>query len=161
MKNACLIFFCSFFSGLSAQTDKTTTIYLIRHCEKVDLSANPDLSEKGKLRAAEIEKYLSNKPIHKFYSTGYKRTRQTCEIIAAKSKTQITIYEHKNMNLKQLIADNPGESILIVGHGNTIPGYINALLGQQKYADIPESEFNNLYIIKASNSGISDELIKL
>ncbi len=49
--------------------------------------------------------------------------------------------------------------MLIVGHSNRIPTFINKLLGEEKYPEILEPEFGNLYIIKEIGDEISTELI--
>lgn len=142
-----------------AQT-KATTIYLIRHAEKADEPKNPELSEAGKKRAEKWAAYFSTIPIDLFFSSLYKRTTQTCTAIAASQNKEVLFYKPETLELKKLIEDNPGKTILIVGHSNTIPKNINQLTGKETYADIPDSEYGNLYIVKAENNEIKTELAK-
>lgn len=158
MKNLCLILFCLIMQTVSAQNTATTTLYLIRHAEKADLSSNPELSEAGIKRAKNWAAYFEKTPIDVFYTTMYKRTQQTCSPIAATKQKDIIFYKPEAMDLKKIIEEYQGKTILIVGHSNTIPNYINKLLGEQKYPDIPETEFGNLYVIK-SNGKITSELL--
>lgn len=159
MKNLCLILFLLIMQIVSAQNPATTTLYLIRHAEKADLSSNPELSEAGIKRAKNWATYFENIPIDVFYTTMYKRTQQTCSAIAATKQKDILFYKPEAMDLQKIIAENQGKTLLIVGHSNTIPNYINKLLGTAKYEDIPESEFGNLYRITVTGENISDELI--
>lgn len=161
MKNLCFLLICLIMQTISAQNSETTTLFLIRHAEKAEASSNPELSQAGIERAINWAKYFEKTPIDFFYTTLYKRTQQTCATVAATKQKDIIFYKPENMDLKKLISENKGRTILIVGHSNTIPNYINKLLGEQKYADISESDFGNLYIIKVTDEKVSDELIKL
>lgn len=65
------------------------------------------------------------------------------------------------MDLKKLLAENKGKTILVVGHSNTIPKHINQLLDKEKYHEIDESEFGNLYVIKEKDGVVSHTLTKI
>ena len=54
-----------------------STFYLIRHAEKIRVDSaesNPDLNEKGLIRAERWKNYFLDKDVTKIYSTNYKRT---------------------------------------------------------------------------------------
>lgn len=136
-----------------------TTIYLIRHAEKQDDTKNTNLSPEGFERAENWKKYFEETPIDAFYSSGFQRARHTCQPIAFSRDKNISIYKNHLMDLKKIIKENKGKTILIVGHSNRIPKFINALLGEEKYPEILEPEFGNLYIIKELDGQISTELI--
>ncbi|MHA3788870.1 SixA phosphatase family protein [Flavobacterium hauense] len=146
-------------SSLSAQ--ETTTIYLIRHAEKADASQDTDLSEVGKARAKKWESYFSNKSITAIYSTPYKRTTVTAEPLATANKLTINTYNPSEMDLMSIAGKNTGKSVLIVGHSNTIPKYVNKLLRENKYDEIDEIEFGYLYIVTIKGSEITCKLEKL
>ena len=146
-------------NSLSAQ--ETTTIYLIRHAEKADALPDTDLSEAGKARAQKWKAYFSNKDIAAIYSTPYKRTTATAEPLATANKLTIKTYSPSEMDLKAIAEKNIGKSVLIVGHSNTIPKYINKLLRENKYPDIDESEFGYLYIVTIKGETITHKLEKL
>ena len=156
MMAVCLLTHFSF-----AQTAVVTTVYLLRHAEKADTSANPDLSEAGIQRARKLVSMFETIPIDLFFSTPYKRTQQTISAVADSKQKEITTYKPADMDLRKLIAQNPGKTILIVGHSNTIPKYINTLLDKKTYQDIPESEFDHLYTIRVLGAQVSCELTKI
>lgn len=139
--------------------ENTTTIFLIRHAEKQDDTKNTDLSAEGFERAENWRKYFENTQIDAFYSSGFQRARHTCQPMAFSRGKNITIYKNHLMNLKEIIAKNRGKTVLIVGHSNRIPTFINSLLGEEKYSEISEPEFGNLYIIKELDNEITTELI--
>jgi len=136
-----------------------TTIYLIRHAEKQDDTKNTDLSSEGYERAENWKKYFEETTIDAFYSSGFQRARRTCQPIAISRDKDISIYKNHLMDLKKIIAENRGKTVLIVGHSNRIPTFVNTLLGEEKYPEILEPEFGNLYIIKELDGQISTELI--
>lgn len=136
-----------------------TTIYLIRHAEKQDDTKNTDLSPEGFERAKNWRKYFEEIPIDAFYSSGFQRARHTCQPMAFSRDKNISIYKNHLMDLKKVIKENKGKTVLIVGHSNRIPTFINTLLGEEKYPEILEPEFGNLYIIKELDGQISTELI--
>lgn len=140
-------------------TEKATTIFLIRHAEKQDDTKNTDLSSEGFERAENWKKYFENTQIDAFYSSGFQRARHTCQPMAFSRDKTITIYKNHLMNLKEIIAKNQGKTVLIVGHSNRIPTFINTLLGEEKYPEILEPEFGNLYIIKEIDGQITTELM--
>lgn len=150
----CLLFFTIIWS----QSVETTTIYLIRHCEKADTSKDPDLSDEGKLRAENWANYFDKIPIDYFYSTATIRTTTTCSIIATSQKKEIQLYDYKELTIKELVSKNQGKIILIVGHSNTIPTLINAFLGKIIYKQMDEYEFGNLYKITIKDDEIYHEL---
>lgn len=118
-----------FMQGMHAQNE--TTIYLIRHAEKADSSSNTELSAEGKKRADEWAAYSKDVPMDLIYSTPYLRTQNTCSPTAISKQKEIISYNPREMDLKKLIAENPGKTILITGHNNTIPKHINQLLGEE------------------------------
>jgi 2,3-bisphosphoglycerate-dependent phosphoglycerate mutase len=145
----------------NSSAQETTTIYLIRHAEKADASPDTELSEAGKARAQKWKGYFSDKNITAVYSTTYKRTTTTAEPLAAANKLTITPYNPSELELKAVADKHTGNSVLIVGHRNTIPKYINKLLAENKYPDIDESEFGYVYIVTIKGSEISSRLEKL
>src|SRR3989339_809422 len=57
------------------------TFYLIRHGQKVVETGDPGLTELGKEQVEKTAEFLRDKNISKIYSSTYKRTRETAEII--------------------------------------------------------------------------------
>ena len=137
---------------LNAQ-EKPTVIYFIRHAEKADLSKDPDLSEAGAARAQSWAGWFKDKGIVAVYSTGYKRTMETARPIAEQERLDILTYDPRN--------PDKGLSIVIVGHSNTIPNYVNQLIGEKKYTDINESEYGSLYTVTIYSDKVTHALKKI
>ena len=142
-----------------AQT-KTTTIYLIRHAEKADASKNPNLSDMGAMRASHWDDIFSDIHFDAIYSTNYNRTQQTAAPTALTQKVSVTTYDPKDLSLAKIKATHEGQTILIVGHSNTIPALVNQLIGSKRYPDIEETAFGNLYIVTINGDVVNHQLLK-
>ena len=139
----------------------TTTYYFIRHGEKVDNSKNPDLSKNGLERAKMWNELFSATKLDAIYSTDYKRTIQTIEPTANNQPIHIVKYDPKTINTESFKKDNLGKKVLIVGHSNTIPNFVNAMINQSIYSEIDDSTFGNLFIVTIIDDNISHQLLKL
>lgn len=137
-----------------------TTFILVRHAEKAkDGSKNPSLTEKGNQRAERLKKMLQSVEVTTIYTTDYNRTRQTVAPIAKSLNLEAQIYSpHQKEILDQLKKEHAGEVILMAGHSNTVPGMVNYLIGEEKYQDLDESDYDNLFIVTLVNDGIAKVL---
>ena len=133
-----------------------TTIILVRHAEKIIDPNNPDvdLSSAGQARALELVRMFGDAGINAIYATHFKRTQQTVKPLADKLGLPVTVVNAKNTAdlLVQIRAHNSGQTIFIAGHNNTVPEIITALGGPQ-YPTIPETEYDNLYIVTVYRTG--------
>jgi broad specificity phosphatase PhoE len=68
-------------------------IVLVRHAEKVDSSADAELSSEGKERALRLVRKIGKYRPKEIFSTDFKRTRDTVQPIATKRHLQIQIYD--------------------------------------------------------------------
>ena len=133
-----------------------TTVILIRHAEKNTEPNNPDpdLSPAGQARAQELVRMFGDTGINAIYATQYKRTQQTVKPLADRLGLPITQVNSKNTVdlLAQIRAQHSGQIIFIAGHNNTVPEIV-AALGGPTYPTIPETEFDNLYIVSVYRTG--------
>jgi len=154
--------FCTL--NLQAQKTETTTYYLIRHAEKVRSNANnknPNLKEKGVDRAIKWSKTFKNIEFDYIFSTNYKRTIQTALPTAKNKNIEIQFYNPNDLYNEEFKALTTGKTVLIVGHSNTTPLFVNKILGEEKYKEIDDRNNANLYIITISNNTIFDILLAI
>lgn len=139
---------------------QTTTVYLVRHAEKhLDQGKDPELTEEGIRRSMRWADVFSNQVLDSIYSTKTKRTLNTALPIAESQNKQVVLMEAMPTNLFELIAKHHGQSILMVGHSNTLPGLVNAMIGEERYADLDESNFSTLFIVTVTgDSAIAQQL---
>lgn len=152
-----------FSSCVRAVDQPSVTVILIRHAEKKIEPENkdPDLSPAGLARAEELVRMFSNTGITAIYATQFKRTQQTVKPLADKLGLPVMQVDAKKTPelVKQIRARNAGQVVFIAGHNNSVPEIITALGGPQ-LPIIPETEYDNLYILTVQADG-SAKLLKL
>ena len=140
----------------------TTTYYFIRHAEKDRFDPsdkNPHLTDIGNSRAVHWSEILSEVKFDAVFSTDYNRTKETAQPTANKNKLELTIYDPNAIEASSFMKDTKGKTVLIVGHSNTTPTFVNKILGQKKYEDIDDRNNGNLYIVTVNGDTISDQLL--
>lgn len=142
-------------------TQSITTLYFIRHAEK-DRSdtnnKNPHLTKIGKQRAEKWSEVLKNISFDKVYSTNYYRTIETATPTAKINGLKISYYDPKSLNIKGFLNENEGKNVLVVGHSNTTPAFVNSILNNKRYQDIEDSNNANLYVINVFKDTITSSL---
>ncbi|GGD83792.1 SixA phosphatase family protein [Planktosalinus lacus] len=128
----------------------TTTYYLIRHAEKDRTNPDdedPNLNEEGLLRAEHWAAVFSEIKLDAVYSSNYKRTQQTAQPVARKQNLKIENYDPHKVYETDFFEKTKGKQILVVGHSNTVPVFVNHVLGQERYENIPDSIDGRLYVV--------------
>ncbi|WP_456420765.1 SixA phosphatase family protein [Lutibacter sp.] len=153
-------------SSVKSQQKKSniTTYYLIRHAEKnrtENTNKNPNLTEKGIKRAKNWSVVFKNIPFDIIYSTNYNRTKQTAEPTAKSKNLEIQYYNPKELYDEKFKFKTTGKTVLVVGHSNTTPQFVNKIIGEEKYADIDDLNNSNLYIITIINDVKTAILLKI
>ena len=146
------LIFCSLFAH--AQVSRISGVrifYIVRHAEK-DTGNDPVLTRAGLTRAGDLYRKLKSKHIDKIYTTKYRRSKMTADSLRIYSGIDTVQYavDTTGIGLQQLMSEQKGrqKNILIIAHSNTIPAIIRALgVSNFRLKEIPENEFDNLYII--------------
>lgn len=148
-KNILLLPILLFSSFAFSQNGELTRIIIVRHAEKNnDGTQNPSLSAEGKLRAERLNKMLNEFQIDKLYATPYARAKETLQPIAAARKLEINKYGPLDKDFaKNLVGNEKGKTIVIAGHSNTCPPLVNALIKQDKYEELDESDYGKIWIL--------------
>lgn len=135
---------------------ETSKYFLIRHTEKqVDGTKNPHLTEEGIARAKRWGEILKSEKIDVVYSTDYFRTKETAANLITSylgdgnlNKTiEIKIYDPRNRDIEMFLKETAGKNVVIVGHSNSTPSFVNNIIGKKKYEGIDESIYGNLYVV--------------
>jgi len=150
--------------NIKGQKDQTTTYYLIRHAEKSradKTNSNPNLTEIGLQRAQNWAKVFKNVTFDFIYSTNYNRTIQTAQPTALSNNLEILFYNPRELYNDEFKIQTTGKTVLIVGHSNTTPQFVNKILGIQKYSDIDDTNNANLYIVTLKDNSKSDILLEI
>jgi phosphohistidine phosphatase SixA len=142
----------------------THSYYIVRHAEKAAADGNammsndPPLTEAGKKRAEALKEELKSKKIGYVFSTNTIRTKSTAEPVRAYFNLATEIYPPSpdTSFIKRLKSLH--KNTLIVGHSNTVDDIVNNLCGSIKIpADLKDSEYDNLFIVKKKGKKMSFE----
>lgn len=160
MKNFILALSCLVLLLSSCKTTSFVSgdIILVRHADRDDGKDN--LNEAGKKRAQDLADMLREADIKAVFSSDYDRTRETAKPICEALKMQPIIYDARDIPalVAKIKKEYAGESVLVVGHSNTIPETINVFEVNPPLTTINHHEYSNLYILKY---GAKNEVILL
>ena len=155
-----LLFFFLILAGnnkVTAQAEAPVTkIFIVRHAEK-ESGKDPVLTPAGNARAGNLMRALQNEGIQKIYVSQYRRTQNTADSMRIQLKIDTVHYAADTLcdNLVNSIMQHSdfGKTILIIAHSNTIPQIIRKFgVTDFPYGDIPDNEFDNLFVITYKNS---------
>ena len=141
---------------------RCTSVYLIRHAEKIRTDKNekdPLLNKNGLLRTQKWSEIFEKIEIDKILSTNTKRTISTVIPTSDKKKLKIEIYKPEDISYEAFLKENKGKKVLIVGHSNTIPETTNILIKNKFYNQIEDNNNSNLYFVNICDGIISHELL--
>lgn len=141
-------------------TDKVvSTFYFIRHAEK-DRSnpddIDPELNQSGLGRAMHWAEILNEVPLDAIYSTDFERTTMTAAPAAVKQDLTVQYYDPDEIDIAQFKADNAGKNVLIVGHSNSTPEFVNKMLGTDKYDVMDDRDNGSIYIVQTAGEQVTD-----
>ena len=148
-----LFLVCVFIIDTAAQEK---TILLIRHAEKIDDSQDPELSPQGKERAQRLVKTIGKYKPGGFFSTDFKRTRDTLAPLAAKREKKIEIYDpRKPQELIDTIMKSKTKRFVISGHSNTIPGLANLIAKKEVFRNLNDSEHSVIWLVRLKDGKVT------
>jgi len=137
--------------------DTATTFILIRHAETSGGGSNPNLSAAGQNRSTILSSMLANVPLDAVFSTDFNRTMETASPTA--TAQNLTVTNYNAFALESFVDTNlpvyKKGVILVVGHSNTTPDLLNVLVGDNTYTNLPETEYNNLFVVTVFEKGRS------
>ena len=145
--------------SLPAAGQAPTTIFLVRHAEKAGEPSDrdPELSEAGRARAAALARVLGDANISTIYSTPLIRTRKTAAPLAQKLGLEVTITPLTRTLVQDLAATlqsrHAGQTVLVVGHSNTVPQTITAL--GVPLENLEEHEYDWLFVVTLTDGNAS------
>ena len=145
---------------------KPITVFLIRHAERADEPRqDPPLTASGVARSQTLARLLGNAGVKAIFTSQFTRTKQTAEPLATKLGLTVTpftlklnpsnprqIAEESTAEVTNKILERAGQSVLVVGHSNSIPDVIK-MLGGDVVPTIDERKFDDLFIVTVYAKG--------
>jgi broad specificity phosphatase PhoE len=135
-------------------------IYLVRHAEKeLDGSQDPDLTEVGTHRAANLAVMLKSAEIKRIFSSDYQRTRNTAAPVAEVAGVEMELYNPKALEALAGQLLRLKENALVVGHSNTTTDLVTRLGGDAGSAIVEEWEYDRLYLLQTENGKVTRTIL--
>jgi phosphohistidine phosphatase SixA len=136
-----------------------TTVIVVRHAEKIDNSADPDLSETGKERAVLLSRLLGETEISALFSSQYERTRQTLMPLSTKLNLKVQPVDAALTAdlVRRISTDFPGKTVVVASHSDRVTEIIEAL-GGRSVGYLAESEYDNLFVVTLLDDSTADVL---
>jgi broad specificity phosphatase PhoE len=145
LRLALLVFLCY---GL-AQLASAATIILVRHAERANMmSADSLLSRTGEERARQLANVLKDAKIGRIFVTDVRRTQQTAEPIATRLHLTPLVLAKGDVDglVSQLRKTGDDETVLVVGHADTVPMLVERLGGGPVPA-IEDDEYDRMIVL--------------
>ena len=136
--------------------ESVTQYYFIRHAEKDESNKdnrNPELTPEGIARAAKWAEVFKEVEFDLIYSSNYNRTLKTAQIIADSQEKEVDIYDPRQLHDDHFQEKTRGKTVLVVGHSNTNPAFVNLVLQEKKFQDVNEKEYGSLFIVTVAPNG--------
>lgn len=136
-----------------------STFYFIRHAEKDRTDPenhDPELNQDGLMRAIKWAEVFDPIELDAIYSTNYERTSMTAAPTSVKKNIDVNYYDPKTVDVAVFKAENVGKNVLVVGHSNTTPTFVNNVLGIEKYNQMDDDDNSSLFIIRIIDGVATD-----
>lgn len=140
-----------------------TTVLLVRHAEKNAHAPGGDagLSMKGMQRARELARALRDAGVDAVYASQFPRARLTAEPLARALADSVRVYDANDLEAlaARIRSGHRGQTVLVVGHSDTVAQTIECLTGQR----LPEDEavaYDKLYLLILGPGG-ANRLLRL
>jgi len=142
---------------LAAQSTKQTTVVLVRHAEKAPAPADdPPLTAAGEARARDLWTAVHDAGVDAVITTQFVRTRATAQPTAtALGLTPTVIPATSPSHIQDVVTEirkHQGQTVLVVGHSNTVPAIVEAL-GAKRPAAICDSRYDDMFVVTIAGDG--------
>ncbi len=145
---------------LARPTPSNTTVIVVRHAERASES-DPDspLSPAGEARAVALAAALADAGIGTLFATQYRRTRDTALPLAERLGLPVRVEETGGSAeesaaalARKIRSEHAGETVLVVGHSNTVPPIVRAL-GGAEVGPLSSGDYDNLFVVLVPSEG--------
>jgi broad specificity phosphatase PhoE len=142
-----------------AAANAQQTVILVRHAELQGATAMAEpkelpLSDAGKARARRLAELLEGSSVAAIYVTDFQRTNQTGQPLSYKIDRPLTVVPKGDSGelVARMRKEHAGQTVLVVGHTDTLPGLIKAL-GYPAEIKIEPQDYGNVFIVTPKADG--------
>ncbi len=145
-------------TAVQTRSAQTQWVILVRHAEKsAEPAGDPELTEAGKRRAQSIIEVVRHWAVDAIVTTQWHRTRATAAplaeslgitpMVVATDDAGTAAHARK---IATAVRALDAQTVLVVGHSNTVPAII-AALGGPVIPEIADDEYANLFVLQAGD----------
>ena len=142
-------------AGAAAAPSTKGLIILVRHAERPPTSAptdDPSLTDAGKARAERLATVVADAGVKAIYTTRFRRTQETAK--PAADRLRLTpIVESDTTELVNALRQRGDETLLVIGHSDTLPDVIKAFGGPA--VTIGDDDFDDLFVLVPSTGTVT------
>ncbi|MBD0372441.1 MAG: histidine phosphatase family protein [Pyrinomonadaceae bacterium] len=136
-----------------------TVVLIVRHADKASDAEDSPLNEAGMQRAQALVGVAAGAGVNAIYTSQFKRNHDTAQPLAQRlgiTPTEMAVNlqnpgDYGSRLAKDILEKHPGQTVLVVGHGNTIASTVEALTG--KPAQLGDIQYSDLFIVTVPPSG--------
>ena len=142
------------FLACSPEASDPTTVFVVRHTEKVSEESDAVLSEVGWKRAADLRRVMDDAELSALYASQYVRAQQTLEPTAERLGLEIQVHDAADPEglAARILAAHRGQVVLVSGHSNTVPGIV-AAFGAPEPSAIGDWDYDDLFVVTVGARG--------
>lgn len=159
-----LLLACGLMSCSPTQQQGSTVVLIVRHAEKASDAEDSPLTEAGAQRAQALVRVAEDAGVSAIYSSQFKRNRDTAKPLSDRLGIAVT---EMPVNLQtpgdygktlagDILQKHAGQTVMLVGHGNTISSTIEGLTGRASQVESPA--YGDLFIVIVPPSGAAKVL---
>src|SRR5690349_4591663 len=136
-----------------------TVVLIVRHAEKASDAEDSPLADAGTGRAQALAGVAENAGVSAIYTTQFRRNHDTAKPFSERTNVAVTEMPVDLQNpgdygkrlAKDILEKHAGQTVLVVGHSNTIPLIVEALTGQAGLVN--DVQYHDLLIVTIPPSG--------
>ena len=167
------LLFCTLLAGVllalpSAAAQDATVVILVRHAEKVTPDPpdhDPALTAEGRARAQALVGALADAGVDAIVTSQWRRTRQTAAPLAAHLGLTPAVLstdgakDYPAAVAEAIRARYSGQTVVVVGHSNTVPQTV-AALGGPSGLTICDAHYDDLFVVTLGRGGRAAGLVR-
>jgi broad specificity phosphatase PhoE len=133
----------------------TTTVIVLRHAERFAIGEDPGLTPEGETRAQRLAQLLARQRLAAIYVSDTARTQATAAPLAAVARLTPIVRPGRDVEgvLEDIGERFVGRTVVIVGHSNTVPQFVERLTRGELTPAVEDDEFDVIYIVTVTRFG--------
>jgi broad specificity phosphatase PhoE len=162
MKRAITVFLLLLAVGVAScnrPQQGSTVVLIVRHAEKASDAEDSPLTETGTQRAQALVGVAGDAGVSAIYGTQFRRNHETTKPLSERTGVPVTEVpvnlsnpgDYGKVLAKDIFEKHAGQTVVVIGHGNTIAAIIEGLTGRP--AQLNNVEYQDLFVVTVPPSG--------